>query len=82
MINLYEPFEWRLSRNANKTCEWNFLNATIYPHGAGFKYVVNAEGAETENAAFSRNLPTEEEAVKAAEALMWRIADEIQARRR
>lgn len=82
MTNLYARFEWRLSSNANKTCNWNLLNATIFPHGAGFKYVVNVDGADRDTASFSKHLPTEAEATKAAEALMWRLADEYQASRR
>lgn len=82
MINLYDNFDWRTSQSGNKTCEWNFLNATIFPHGAGFKYVVNVDGAERADASFSKQLPSEPDAIRAAETLMHRLAEEAQSRRR
>lgn len=81
-MHLDEPFDWHTSGRANQTCKWFFLNSTVFPHGAGFKHVINVDGADREDAVFSAPFLTESEAIEDAERQMRALLEAALARRR
>lgn len=75
------PFEWVRSENGNQTCEWSFLNATIFQQDDGWKYVLNVDGGSRETATFSKRYRSEDQAIVMAEQKMEDILSEVLARR-
>lgn len=80
-FDLEAPFLWTLSENGNFTCEWSFLNATVFASDGGFKNVVNADGGSRESAIFSEVFSTESAAALDAEYQMQQALGKVLSRR-
>lgn len=81
MLDPDAPFHWTLSENGNFTCEWGFLNATVFYSDGGFKYVVNVDGGGRDDAIFGEPLSCESSAAMDAENKMAEILRGLLARR-
>lgn len=76
-----DPFEWTISENGNLTCNWNFLNATIFQQDMRWKYVVGVDGGGTDSRSFSKGFGSEERAVAEAEGFMSELFAKMLQRR-
>lgn len=76
-----ESFDWIGSENGNSTCVWNFIDATVFQQDGGWKYVVNVEGGQKDDAVFSKRYRSHDQAIIEAEKYMESLADKVASRR-